>query len=1099
MKFQSFTNLCLFTMLVVAGSILVASPVTAQLFETTFYVTHAGDSGPGSLREAILTANSSPGADMIQIEVDGELMLTSPLPVFNESVSLTAAGYSFIIDGASQYRIFEVPTGVRLELIQLELVSGTGGDGNGGAVLNAGTLEVQDCTFLANFADLGGAIYNVGTAHLGAGTQILSNDAVQGAGIYNLGVLSMEETTFSGNNSSLEGGAIYTTSPVTVLGGEFSAGFASAGAGIYAAGGSLSIEGSIFRTLETNLTGGAIYTDGSLSIHNSSLLENHSVQGGALFLGANAIAEIIDSSLNHNQAETGGAIFNAGTLTITNSSLSGNHAEGHGGALANTGTLKLSSANLTQNTAIGDGGGLNNSSTGITSLDAVTMQENEARAGGAFANAGELEAHGSSLTGNHADWGGAIQNAGTLILQSGQVIENASDSEGGGLYNTGTLTLNELLVVRNRTGFEGGGMVNEGDVVIFAGRFESNDGGDDFGGAISNRPTGILEIVATDFTDNFVNNGGGAIFSSGTLVIQDASFTENNAKWGGAIHNWQAESAVISRTSFTGNSTGHWGGAILNDGNLELEDCTFTGNHGEEFSGALHNNGELVARRVSFSENIVEHGSGGAVENGGNATFEDSTFNDNHAATNGGAINSGRPGSELTLRKVTFTQNAAEDGGAIYSSGALHITGATFSDNVSNNFGGAIYNGGSVEAVDSQFIQNGEIYGTPREGGALYNAVNASASFSNATFDRNYAWYNGGAIASYGSLVVSGSNFTYNLALDHGGAIYQLGDTGSLQDTNFWGNETWEYAGAIASYGTDMHILRCLIVHSYSWMGGAIISSGTLHIENSTIAHNMAEEGAAAIQNYATTTLAYSTIFGNRVISNEWGGALENYASLTMSNSIIAGTADGSNCTGGVASSGLNLSDDSTCEGFTFADPQLGQLQDNGGPTYTHALLWNSPALDTAAGDCPLTDQRGVARPQGLACDLGAFEAVPFMVDIDIAPKSKDNLINLQSTGSISVAVLSVPGFQAPSVVDRASLRFGATGVENPPMAVGPLGKPSCSAGDINGDGLADLVCKFALVGTNFTCSSRVGILTGTLQNGGMFANEDMIRPYPCP
>ena len=57
-------------------------------------------------------------------------------------------------------------------------------------------------------------------------------------------------------------------------------------------------------------------------------------------------------------------------------------------------------------------------------------------------------------------------------------------------------------------------------------------------------------------------------------------------------------------------------------------------------------------------------------------------------------------------------------------------------------------------------------------------------------------------------------------------------------------------------------------------------------------------------------------------------------------------------------------------------DPMLGPLQDNGGPTETHALLPGSPALDQIpAVDCEVTeDQRGVARPQGPACDVGAFE-----------------------------------------------------------------------------------------------------------------------------
>lgn len=1098
MKFQSIKYRYVFAVITLIAAVLSTSPVAAQLFQATYLVTNAEDSGPGSLRDAILSANTSLGTDTIEIQVAGELLLASPLPVISDSVTITSNGYAFIIDGSSQFRIFEVPAGVRLELIQLELVSGTAGDGNGGAVWNAGTLEVQDCTFLANFSELGGAIYNEGVAHLGPGSEILSSNATQGAGIYNLGALSMEETSFSGNNAPLEGGAIYNLGSLTVLGGEFSSGLASDGAGIYSSGGNLTLDGSVFWDLETTTSGGAIYANGAVSLQNITLGENHATQGGALYLGSNAIATLIDSSFAQNQAESGGAIQNEGALTISNTSISGNHALGNGGGLFNTGELTLSSVILVQNIADGDGGGLYNSPTGTATLQAVTLQENEARAGGALVNGGELVSESSHFTANHADWGGALQNTGTLVLNSGQLNDNNSDSEGGGIYNTGTLTLNEVQITGNRTGFEGGGLVNQGEATILASRFESNYGGDDFGGAISNRSTATLHIEATDFIGNFVNNGGGAIFSSGSLLIEDSKFEGNGAKWGGAIHIWRAEGIQISGSSFSDNYAAHWGGAILNDGNLELENCTFTANQGEEFSGALHNNGNLVARHVTFSGNTVEHGPGGAVVTGGIATFEESTFDNNQAATNGGAISAVQQDSELNLRQVTFSLNEAEDGGAVYNEATLNLSATTFNENYARNRGNAIFNQGALEASGSFFDHNGSYSRHPQEGGAIYNAADASANFSSTTFTFNFAWYNGGAIASYGPLVVTGSDFTNNLALDQGGAIYQVGASASLQDTNFWGNESWNYAGTIASYNTDMEILRCLLAHSYSWYGGAIRSGGTLRIENSTIAHNMANEGPA-IQNYATATLAYTTIFGNTLDSNISGGALENYASLTLSNSIVAGTTDGYNCTGSITRSGPNISDDYSCGRFTVTDPRLGPLQDNGGPTFTHALLWNSPAEDAASGACPLTDQRGVTRPQGLACDLGAFEATPFQVSIDIAPKSNANLVNLNSTGSISVAVLSVTGFDAPTVVERASLRFGATGTENPPLTFGRLSKLSCSAGDINGDGLADLVCKFAIPGANFTCSSQVGLLSGALQNGDLFTSQDLIRPYPCP
>ena len=63
--------------------------------------------------------------------------------------------------------------------------------------------------------------------------------------------------------------------------------------------------------------------------------------------------------------------------------------------------------------------------------------------------------------------------------------------------------------------------------------------------------------------------------------------------------------------------------------------------------------------------------------------------------------------------------------------------------------------------------------------------------------------------------------------------------------------------------------------------------------------------------------------------------------------------------------------------GITGQDPLLGPLQDNGGPTFTHALLAGSPAIDAGNdGAAPATDQRGTSRPQGLFSDIGAFEVI---------------------------------------------------------------------------------------------------------------------------
>ncbi len=154
-----------------------------------------------------------------------------------------------------------------------------------------------------------------------------------------------------------------------------------------------------------------------------------------------------------------------------------------------------------------------------------------------------------------------------------------------------------------------------------------------------------------------------------------------------------------------------------------------------------------------------------------------------------------------------------------------------------------------------------------------------------------------------------------------------------------------------------------------AWHGGGIFhTDGQLTVTNSTFAGNIAPAGTASGILVAT--------FGAP-------------ANMTLTNSVMEGFGGAFACAiegGGAAtitSGGSNVISDGSCNpnGTTdqsSTDALLGPLADNGGPTQTQALLAGSPAIDTAsAGACPTTDQRGVARPQGAGCDVGAFEFVP--------------------------------------------------------------------------------------------------------------------------
>jgi CSLREA domain-containing protein len=188
-------------------------------------------------------------------------------------------------------------------------------------------------------------------------------------------------------------------------------------------------------------------------------------------------------------------------------------------------------------------------------------------------------------------------------------------------------------------------------------------------------------------------------------------------------------------------------------------------------------------------------------------------------------------------------------------------------------------------------------------------------------------------------------------------------------------------------------------------LGGGIYALGDLVVVNSTIAENKVENagtnmggGALVGFNFAATegttsaTFINSTVAGNIVAAGGSGAGLSvqnpttGTRSLTISNTIVSG-----NLAGGLSSdcasvtfvtSTNNLSSDASCMFLDAAskqntNPLLGALADNGGPTNTMALTAGSPAIDAGTNTgCPATDQRGIARPQGSACDIGAFELV---------------------------------------------------------------------------------------------------------------------------
>jgi hypothetical protein len=159
--------------------------------------------------------------------------------------------------------------------------------------------------------------------------------------------------------------------------------------------------------------------------------------------------------------------------------------------------------------------------------------------------------------------------------------------------------------------------------------------------------------------------------------------------------------------------------------------------------------------------------------------------------------------------------------------------------------------------------------------------------------------------------------------------------------------------------------------------GGIENRKGTLTAGNCTFSGNTSASAGGGIDNTeGSFTLTNCTFMGNSAVAV--GGGIFNgtLGTLNYRDTIVASSASGEDCIsdGAIGENINNLVEDDTCDPMLAVDPQLGSLQDNGGPTETHVLLPDSPAID--AGDsatCLAADQRGEARDDW-ACDIGAFE-----------------------------------------------------------------------------------------------------------------------------
>jgi len=287
-----------------------------------------------------------------------------------------------------------------------------------------------------------------------------------------------------------------------------------------------------------------------------------------------------------------------------------------------------------------------------------------------------------------------------------------------------------------------------------------------------------------------------------------------------------------------------------------------------------------------------------------------------------------------------------------------------------------ITNGAAV-TIRGMTIRHGNPPVHPQSGGGIYNDDFCILTLEDSVITKNVA-SDGAGIYNKGAVVLTNCTISDNVAdgiedpgheCGNGGGIKNVGDgTVMLTNCTISGNSAVGNGGGIkGNCGGTVEVVNSTISdNSAVFRGGGVFVMGTVTIVNSTIADNSAEG-----------------IGRDTAISNA-GGGVWIAGTLSFTNTIIANNttrvSTGGDCAigseGTIDANANNLIGDDSCGPDYSGNPLLGPLADNGADTQTHALLPGSPVIDVIPADeCVVdTDQRGVSRPQGMACDIGAYE-----------------------------------------------------------------------------------------------------------------------------
>lgn len=371
----------------------------------------------------------------------------------------------------------------------------------------------------------------------------------------------------------------------------------------------------------------------------------------------NGILTLNNTKFTNNTAYSGGAIYNLDTLTVYNTIFTNNNVTSAGGAIYNLGKLTLKNTEFTRNNGMGS----------------ITY-------GGAIYNRGPIDMINTVFKDNTAGEGGAIYSIDSLsslnISRSTFNGNIASDGRGGAINSRGgVLIAEDSLFTNNRASESGGAICNEGLPIVL-------------NGDISDYKGGSLRVNNCTFTNNTARFGGG-IYNLATvkvLTVNNSTFTGNTEaiSAGGQTGPNGSGSLNVTNSTFIGNTVGLISGNILN-----IDNCTFTGNSG---SISTRGYGISTISNSTFLNNTLTFRNSGNKLTITNITVSGNTFANNGLIRNMPRTGIDRPVGEVNLINSVITGNT---GSLIWNfDGTVRVINNVISNNTATSpyYNSLIYN-----------------------------------------------------------------------------------------------------------------------------------------------------------------------------------------------------------------------------------------------------------------------------------------------------------------------------------------------------------------------------------------------------------------------